>query len=194
VKTAAFSSVLGVLILLFSFQNCQNSQPSDEINEKALNSVGVAANSIDLNQEAMERVDFIIPASKVVSQANHTYQINYNKILKIDIKTGAILESSDLDATTATYCLSESLKNKLMSILNSSQICKASPNLPAGTMCSQVMRPPYAQLLTNREQYDLGSATDSCGNNSVDLCGDQANLLKIYIENFKNQYKQLLCP
>lgn len=192
-KSAAASSIIAVFILLFSFQNCQNPPHPDEVSGQALNAVGIS-NSIELNQEALQSISFIINDFKIITKAGNTYQLNYNKTLQIDLKTGTILETSDIDNETVKYCLNESLKNELVSILKSSQVCKSQPNLPEGTVCSQVMKLPYAQLFTDKVQYDLGSATDGCGSSSIDLCGDQSNLLKAYIENLKKQYQQMICP
>jgi len=192
-KTVLISSIVAVFILLFSFQNCQNPPHPDEINNLSLNSAE-NSNSIDLKQQALTSINFIVSDSKVVTKAGNSYQINYNKIFEIDLTTGLIFETSDLNAETEKYCLSESLKNELVSILKSSQVCKEQPSLPAGTICTQALKLPYAQLFTQSGQHDLGSATDGCGNNSVDLCNDQPSLLKAYIENFKNHYLQLTCP
>lgn len=192
-KTAAASSIIAVFILLFSFQNCQNSQHPDEVHDQALNTVG-SSSSVELNQKAIESISFIIKDSKIITKAGNTYELVYNKTLQLDLKTGIIVETSDSDNETANYCLSESLKNELISILKSSKVCQTQPNLPEGTICSQAMKLPYAQLFTDKEQYDLGSATDGCGSNSIDLCEDQSNLLKGYIENLKKEYQQMGCP
>ena len=190
--TAVISAGTFIFILLFSFQNCQNSSPPNETRSQALNSLSTGA-AIDLNQESMTSVNFLMSDSKVVHQAGNSYQINYNKKLQIDLKTGEISVTNDLDSQTDSYCLTESLKNELVTILKSSQICKTQPNLPEGQVCTQALRLAYAQVQTQRENFDLGSATDGCGNNAVDLCGDQPNLLKGYIENIKKQYSQLMC-
>lgn len=181
-----------LLILLLSFQNCQKPPHPDEINQSALNLAG-SAQKIDLNQEVVESINLIYQDSKVVTKASNNYTVIYNKTLQIDLNTGIILESSDIDSNTANYCLTESLKSELVSILKASQVCKAG-NQPSGQVCGQAMRLPYAQLITSRDQFDLGSASDTCGSNAIDLCDSQPDLLKGYIQNLKSQYKQLPCP
>ncbi|MEK6628084.1 MAG: hypothetical protein AABY53_05620 [Bdellovibrionota bacterium] len=187
-KSIAASSIIAAFILFFSFQNCQPLPGADEVS-----ATGVLKR-IELNQEDLQSINFIINDSKVVTKAGNTYQLNYNKTLQLDLKTGIILETSDIDSETGRYCLNEILTDEVISILKTSEICQTLPNLPEGTVCSQVVKLPYAQLLTDKEQYDLGAANDGCGSNSIDLCGDQSNLLKAYIENLKKQYQQMSCP
>lgn len=192
-KTAIGSLIVAVFIILFSFQNCQKPPHPDEISGQALSSVR-STDKIDLSQLALNSVNFIVQDTQVVTKAGNSYQVNYNKTLQIDLKTGVITESSDLSAETFSYCLNTGLKNELISILKSSQVCKNQPKLPTGTVCTQVIKLPYAQLFTSGEQFDLGSSSDGCGSNSIDLCENQSDSLKGYIEALKKQYKQLACP
>lgn len=197
VSTNMATVMVTVLVLLISFQNCQKPPHPDEISGRFLSQSldpipGGALGKIDLNLEVIEGISFIVPDTKLVNRAGHTYQVSFNKTLQVDLRTGSLLESSDLDSTTKNYCLTESLKNELIAILKSSQVCKKQ-SLPEGTVCAQVMKLPYAQVSTNKEQIDLGGGTDSCGSNSMDLCEAQASLLKGYIEMIKKQYTQLVC-
>lgn len=189
-KKEVVSILAAVFVLLVSFQNCQKPPYPDELNSSNVNAF---SNRTDLGLEAIQGVVFIIPATQTVVKAGNSYQINYNKVLTIDITTGVIAESSDIAATTAEFCLNSALRNELVSILKSSQVCKKQPVLPPGTMCSQVLKLAYARVVTSKAQYELGSASDGCGSNSIDLCDDQPNILKGYIEAIKNQYQQLTC-
>ena len=190
-KKEVASIFASVLILLISFQNCQKPPYADEINGA---NIDAYSNSVDLGREVIQKVGFAFAATQTLIKAGNSYQVNYNKVLTIDVNSGAIIESSDIAPTKSDYCLSAALKNELVSILKSSQVCTRQPVLPAGTMCTQVLKLPYAQVVTAKAQYELGSATDGCGSNSVDLCDDQANILKGYIEALKKQYQQLSCP
>lgn len=180
------------ILMLFSFQNCQKTPFPDEMTAQNLQS-SVANNKVDLKNESIESVNFLIEENKTVQQAGHTYQVKYLKNLQIDLGTGIILESSDVDTNTENYCLTDELKSELIILLSSSQVCTTQPDIPANTLCTQVMKMPYAQVLTDKQQYNLGSATDGCGSNSVDLCDEQANLLKGYLQSLKQKYKQLSC-
>lgn len=189
-KKEAVSLLVSVFVLLVSFQNCQKPPYPDELNSS---NISAFSNRADLGVESIRSVAFIIPATQTVVKAGNTYQINYNKVLTIDINTGVITESSNIAATKAEFCLTADLKNELISILKASQVCTKQPELPNGTMCSQVLKLPYAQVLTSNGQFELGSASDGCGSNSVDLCDDQSDILKGYIEAVKNRYLQLNC-
>ncbi len=188
------AAVASLFVLLFSFQNCQKSPSAEDVTIPAVNiSVGNSTAKVDLNQQIINNISFILQDSKVVTQAGNTYQINYFKTLQIDLNTGLLAESSDLDAQVNNYCLTNALKNELLSILKASQICQSGVNSSGNRMCSQMVKMPYAQLQTSTAQFNLGSATDSCDSNLVDLCGDQPSLLKGFIASLKNQYKQLNC-
>jgi hypothetical protein len=179
------------LTLLLSFQNCQKPPHPDEINLVSLNAE--LSQKVDLNQEMLDKVSLVFQDSKIVTKAGHSYQVLFSKTLQIDLSSGVILESSDIDSTTAHYCLTEDIKNELVSILKASQICKSGPAQNNQQVCGQSIQLPYAQVLTSRETFDLGSASDTCGNNSVDLCDEQPILLKGFIQSLKAQYKQLTC-
>lgn len=189
-KNEVASILVAVFVLLISFQNCQKPPYPDELNSSNVNAF---SNRADLGLETIREVAFTIPSTKTVVKAGNSYQINYNKVLTIDVSTGVITESSDIAPTTTEFCLNSALKNELINILKSSQVCTKQPVLPPGTMCSQVLKLAYAQIVTSKTQYELGSASDGCGSNSVDLCDDQPNILKGYIEAIKNQYQQLSC-
>ncbi len=191
-KYVVVSLIATVLTVLFVFQNCQQPPYPDQISSQDFNAAG-NSKGINLDQESLQTISLIISTSKDITKAGNTYQLNYNKNLQIELKTGTILETSNMDNDSKLYCLNESLKNELVSILKSSQVCRTQPKLPEGTVCTQVIKSPYAQLVTDKEQFDLGSASDGCGSNTIDLCGDQSSILKAYITNLNNQYQQMKC-
>ncbi|MBC7421647.1 MAG: hypothetical protein H7328_13040 [Bdellovibrio sp.] len=179
-------------IMIFSFQNCQKVPLANDV--AALPSVAQLNNSkIDLKDEKLNQVDFVITEKETVTRGSHTFDLMVNKTLQISLSSGVFQVVSDLGEGLVPYCLTESLRHELLSILKSSQICIA-PDEPAGQVCAQVIKLPYAQILTDIDQYDLGSATDSCGSGAQDLCGSQADMLKGYVAALKTQYKSLSCP
>lgn len=191
-KTDVASIIAAALILLVSFQNCQKPPYPDEINDLHSSQI-FPAGKVDLSKETIVSINFFIPATENVIKAGNSYQINYNKSLLVDAKSGIIIETSDLTDQTAQFCLTDSLKDELNNILSSSQVCSNSKTVPEGTVCTQVMKMAYAQLITSRTQFELGSASDGCGRNSLDLCGDQAGILKAFIEALKRQYLNMPC-
>ena len=177
------------VIILFSFQNCQKSPYADEISTKV--AANANANNVDLSKESLDQVSFIFSEKEVVTKNNQNFEIFINKSLEIDLASGVVHVLSDL-GDAATACLTENLKQELVSILKSSQICQSAPGAP-DQMCTQVITPAYAQIKTSKDQFDLGFSSNGCGHNVLDLCGEQAALLHGYIQALKNQYKNLSC-
>lgn len=191
-KTAWTLAVSG-FILLISFQNCQKPPHPDEIAGQNLYSSGTV-NKVDLNQESVQTANFMVPDLKSVTHSSgNVYQVKYNKILNIDLASGAITETSDYDSSSRSFCLSDDMKDELVSLLKSSQVCQMGRQSAAGQVCDQSVRVAYAEIVTDREQYNLGWASDGCGNNSVDLCADQATHLKAYIQALNSQYESMSC-
>ena len=188
----AIASLVAVLVLLVSFQNCQQPPHPDEINGKNVLASGVIS-KVDLNEERVKNVNFIFEDQTIVNRAGQDYTVKYNKTLQVDLTSGVIVQTSDLDAGSNQYCLTEDLRVELVSILKSSQVCKSGVKQQSGQVCAQSIKLAYAELLTDREEFQLGYATDACGSNSIDLCEGQSNLLKGYIQALKNQYSQLSC-
>ena len=187
----AWISSLFVLAIIFSFQNCQKAPHVDEISSMHLSSSHASSSKINLSSEQVQQIDVLIEEKETITRGGNTYDLMVNKMLEIDLKTGVFQVVSDLGGTPARYCLTESFKNELVSILKTSQICKS--ETVKDRICAQVIKPAYAQILTDVGQYDLGQSADSCGSESNDLCGDQAKMLKGFIATLKTQYKTLNC-
>ncbi len=188
-RKEAISLIASSFVLLVSFQNCQKPPYPDEIAGLSTTSIS----KVDLGKESLISVKFQVPATKSVVQAGNTYQLNYLKSLLIDLRSGVLTESSDVDAASKRFCLSEDLKNELLNLLKSSQVCNRDPGSTGGSACAMVIREPYAIVVSSRLQFDLGFASDGCGHGSIDLCDDQPVALKAFIEGIKNHYQQLSC-
>lgn len=186
--------LVGVFTLLFSFQNCQKSPQSEDVLTQFL-SAKPEGSEADLSQASIEALDVITKDSKVmVSQSGHNIQLIYDVVLKINLKTGLMTELNEQSSGAVQYCLTQSLRDELVTLLKSSYVCKTQPEIDPSVLCTQVLQPEYARVYTTQNQYNLGSATDGCGHNKIDLCGEQADLLKGFIANLKVNYKQMTCP
>jgi hypothetical protein len=185
-------SLFAGLVTLLSFQNCQKSPYQDEINLSKNGNVISTANKINLNEQRMSQVNFFYTEATTVTKNQHTFSMMAQVSQKIDLATGEITVDSDASDYVQTFCLTDDLKNELLSILNSSQICKAGA-APADRVCTAVYKVPYAQIFTTNDKYDLGSATDGCNSNAVDLCDSQSSLLKGFAANLKNKISKLNC-
>jgi len=68
------------------------------------------------------------------------------------------------------------------------------PDPPPGQICTMVVKLPYAEIVAEKETFSLGGASDGCGSNSFDLCGEQAEVLQGFIASIKANYKSFSCP
>lgn len=178
------TAVLG----FFAFQNCQKAPAPDDLSNNSI----LSDDQVNLSDLKLKEIDLNIDESQTVVRNSGSYQIIVNKVFKINLETGHILVSSDLDLVQNEFCLTEDLKNELNSILKSSQICKTGESKP-GVLCAQAIQPGYAELITEKETYKLGYSSDGCGSNGFDLCGEQKNIIKAYIASVKANYKSFIC-
>lgn len=186
------SGVAG-LVILASFQNCQKAPYQDEISSLSKNASGTSSsNKVNLSEQRVDQVQFISKGPQTVTNNGKTYSLVVNTTQQVDLATGKISVSSDASADVQAYCLTDSLKNELLNIVKASSVCKSTAQSSAQA-CSQVLKLPYARIITSNEQFELGSATDGCGSNAVDLCDDQPSLLKGFAANLNSQLTSLVC-
>lgn len=186
--------VASVFVLLVSFQNCQKPPHPDEIASRDGAIAAGVVSKVNLNEESVQDVAFMVKAmTSVTHPSGHVYQVQHQKVLSIDLATGHMVVSSEMDNVTSTYCLTDEMKDELISLLSSSQVCKMGEQPSPGQLCAQSVQEPYAELQTDRSKFSLGYASDACGSNAVDLCGEQANMLKGYIQALNNQYASMAC-
>lgn len=190
--------IFGVLLITFilgfvAFQNCYQVPHPDDLSTSG--SVGGAGteNSIDLQGQKISDISFVFQENETVDRNSGSYTMLVNKNLKVSLPSGQMFLTSDLDNAGKPYCLTETLTNELITILKSSKVCKQ-PAPGPGQVCTQVMRLPYAILVTEKETYSLGAATDGCGSNSIDLCGESATVLQGFYASVKASYKSFVCP
>ncbi len=189
--------IVGVILATFAvafvaFQNCQKAPNANDVASFAVGSQN-ASEKIDLRSERISEITFNINEIESVVRSSNTYQIAVNKSIKVQLDTGFMSVSSDLDSRINRFCLSETLTSELVAILKDSQVCKAAKTQD-GRMCTQAMKTPYAVILTDSGSYSLGSATDGCGSNSIDLCGNQVSILQGFIALIKTKYSSFVCP
>ena len=188
------SFVTGFLIL-FSFQNCQKNLSVDGLSSVPRGIALSAADSVKvaLIDEKINAVDFIASENQIVSKNGRTISLIYSKTFEIDLATGKILVETDFESGQKVYCLTEELRSELEGILKVVTVCKSDSDRPVDQVCSQVLKKPYAKILTEKNQFELGSAIDGCGTGAVDLCGDEPLLLKGFISHLQNKIESLAC-
>jgi len=194
------SIIVFVGLLLFGYQNCSVSTESKWAQNGntvsgTTTTFGSSGSSSTMQtvfgqQSNVQKVSFYdrepvsATNSKIVSAENR-YVIDFN--------SGQVQLLDADEKFVRNYCLSEKLKTELTNILYSSKVCKNNPQLPEGTVCAEIFKMPYAEVETSNDVVPLGSASNSCGSNSIDLCDDQANVLKNWFKDFKSKLEQLNC-
>ena len=189
--------IVGVILATFAvgfvaFQNCQKAPHPDDLTATSIDGTS-STNKIDLQGLKISDVSFNFTENETVTRNSGSYQLVVNKSLKVLLPGGQMTLSSDLNSQTQKYCLTETLSNELVSILKSSQVCK-NQGAPTGQVCTQALKLPYAVVTTENETFALGGSTDGCGTNSIDFCGQQIDVLKVYIASVKANYKSFVCP
>ncbi|OFZ31653.1 MAG: hypothetical protein A2622_03490 [Bdellovibrionales bacterium RIFCSPHIGHO2_01_FULL_40_29] len=185
--------------ILFSFQNCQNPPHMDEINSLSTNSQMTTGDSskVSLASERLREIQLYMQVSEQSVRNGKTFSMVGQQIYSFQFENNGLSNSfsvkSESTGVSQFYCLSESLKNELQLILNSASVCKAEDSNQPDQVCAAVMKPGYGQIITESNQYDLGAATDSCGNNSVDLCDSEGDLLKGFTQHLSSQLANLVC-
>jgi len=187
--------IVGVVVITLlagfvAFQNCQQAPHPEDLSNSAAQS---SANKTDLRGQKVSEVSFSILENETVTRNSGSYEVAVNKTIKISLPSGQIVVSSDLDSQQNHYCLTETLTNEITQIIKTSQVCK-NPEPPAGQLCTMVVKLPYAEIITEKETFSLGGASDGCGSNGFDLCEEQAAVLKGFMATLKTNYKSFACP
>ncbi len=172
-------------LLIFGYQNCQKSNfdsastlinPSESISASD-------AQIIPLANEKLERLQFKFNESNTSQPVKHD----------VDLITGTVYVThpGQNDLVAVKYCLTSDSLKEINQLFYSDSICKSSL-IRKDVVCAQVIQAGYASLLTNREEFELGSATDSCGSRKIDLCKN-SELVKAWLEKTKSQAAQSSC-
>lgn len=151
------------------------------------------------------RIRALEAQSQTSVEANQSYKIQVdntdtlifnnlpleNSAFAIDLQTGEI---ANLDKSSGQkFCLSQGELSELQAILSTASVC-IPPERDAsdGRLCAQVMREPYAELLSGNGSFRLGEASDSCSQ-ALDLCDGQGDLLKGFIAHIKSNLSSRIC-
>ena len=183
-------------VILFSFQNCQNPPHMDELGTISTNGQLVSSGKITLSEHQIKSLQLISKFQETIVKNGTSFSVisdrRYDFAFDGSNLRKEFIASSELNAASENLCLNDDLKNELQSILVSASICEK-PDQKSNQMCAAVIVPEYANLQTEADTYNLGAATDSCGSNSVDLCGSEADLLKGFTKHLDSQLQNLKC-
>lgn len=193
-KIIWFTVISGLAILL-SFQNCQKSQSPDELQFYSKNGIEKQGDPLTVNlaNQKLSTIEFTSRENEQIVRNGTVFTIVTDNIYQLDLVTGRMKSDSEFTQVQKYYCLTDSLKNELNSILKASSVCAIQKTSVADEACTQVLQPGYAKIMTVEALYDLGSASDGCGNHAIDLCGDNSTLLKGFISHLKSQLSSISC-
>lgn len=177
-------------ILLFGYQNCQQGGV-----QSATQDVGFSAEKqvIPLNQESVEGLQFKADRAVQVVNGGSSYSVIKKFLYDVDLSSGEIhvIDQVSQVPTSEKYCLTEAMKSQVKALIQSSSVCKEG-QIAADRVCVQIIQEGYANLITNRDEFKLGSATDGCGSNRVDLC-EGSYEIKNWFESIKPALASLSC-
>lgn len=181
------SIIFLVIVLFFSYQNCSQQKLSDEPSQKALNKV----DSQNLSELQVQNLKFYTEKDSEIQKGAHKFYVKTKTLYSLDTESGVLAEHDQAADTLNTYCLNAELLTEVRMIISNSSVCRSGPS--TAEACAQVITEPYAELTTSNDVIQLGSASDACGSNKIDLCDEQANILRGWIESVHSQLPQLGC-
>lgn len=179
------------LVGLFAFQNC-NRLPSS-VGQAPDGRQDALVSKIDMNMADVETIGFNVRQVQVMNSGGNDYSVVDNKHLSLNMETGVLTETSEMSSDVRTFCMPDAMKSELMAIMESSQVCKWGNVSGPGVMCGMAIREPYAEVRLVNEVMNLGSATDTCGNNAVDLCDSNGELLRAFRDKLAANYTTYIC-
>lgn len=176
-----------MVLTLFAYQNCYKPKSSQDAVSSS------SQQEIILADESLQQISFYNKETEQVQKSGNTFSLVTNNQYKIDLVSGKIEKFSAEGQKKSEYCLTSELLNELSDLLSSSKICKKSAVIQDGVVCAQVLQSPYATLVTNREEFNLGYASDSCGTLKIDLCEEAPSMAKGWWTYVYTNLAQLNC-
>lgn len=178
-----------VIVLLFSYQNCSHQNFHDKNVSATQSKVEVQS----LSEMQVQQVKFFVEQNSEIQKGSHKLFIKTKKNYVLDPDSGVLAELDQPTGDLKTYCLSHELLLEVRSIISRASVCRGGPVVDSQVACAQVILEPYAEIVTANDVIQLGSASDACGSNKVDLCEDHSSDLKQWIEQVRVQLPQLGC-
>ncbi|MCC2677617.1 MAG: hypothetical protein K0R29_193 [Pseudobdellovibrio sp.] len=179
------------IVAVFAFQNCNIPPKAGEV--AAEGSQKAQATRIDMVAADISKVSFYMKEAQTMTRSGKSFSVMMRKQLSFDMATGVLTETFEDTKTSRTFCPPDTMKNELGAMLEDSQVCKWGHVSDPGEMCSMALILPYAEVTTGQEMWALGSATDGCGNNAIDLCDSRGDVLKQWAADMNQTYSNYTC-
>lgn len=195
-------------MLVISFQNCAKTNSlgkADGVN----NATDISSEKIGVvdpqsaQAQPQPRVNYVIPRSIDFGFVSPIYQttnnpppqcqsqLNYPNsqyAYSLNLMTGKV---TDTDSGDVLLDLSAAQKIKLKAILNGSIITSPWYFLPPNAAimaCVQMYVPPYANLRTNRADFELGSGSPGCAQDLYKRATGQLAGLQEFLEDLEAEF------
>ena len=180
--------LLLTIVIVLSYQNCYQPKKSDV--PLTVQSVG-----IKLAEENIQKITFLNTENVTVEKNSKVFTLVSQITYSIDYNTGALIKKVATSPEQEEYCISETLFSELKNIINLSSVCKKELQPDSQRVCTEIYQPGYALVVTNRDEFDLGSSSDGCGSVQINLCASTSeDMLKGWFQAVRNQLPQLNCP
>lgn len=166
-----FSVLLGLFILIVSFQNCAQRRVDLEQSDTS---------GLPSNKSTGEVIEMpITEVKKVVLWDSSGMQF-----LDLDLSNGRMTAFEEGGTVLGkNYCLSSNELSEVKTILLNASVCepRLDPQLK-DQVCTMLYQYPYASIDTGKNEYRLGEMTSGC-DLPTDLCGDKASMLKNFVSS-----------
>lgn len=175
--TLAFAS----LLLILFFQNCQKAtQVTDQANAA---SAGALPSATEFKKTSAQGVSVL-----------QLWDYDHARTLDLDLATGKMAVFLNYGSDRGEdLCLSEAERQEAKTLLSNSEVCEpVVSNDQKDQQCIQIYKYPYAVLIEQGQEIRLGEKTSGC-DIPVDLCGNQAQSLKDFVQHVLATLDQKTC-
>lgn len=163
------SVIVGFIVLVFGFQNCNQSGES-------------STSPISTQQTKIENPDLKVAESlEILTQTD-------NQTLMLNLASGELIQSS-LNGTVKK-CVSEGMMSAINDVLQNSSLCEFKP--AEGELCAHVYGYPYANINWSDMTVKVGESQSSC-HKGPDLCGNDGRVLRGLLRDIVNRWDEWSC-
>jgi len=178
-----YGAIFAFTILVVSFQNC--SQPG----------VGPVGAFNSQNPDSSKKVA-LDSAEQMIVINNVELSGLRDEAYSIDLNNGMIVPGSfegHSVPSSKSFCATQEQIEELKILLSTSEVCvPPAKEVPENQICTLEYQYPYATLLSEKLELKLGEAKGGC-DESVDLCGQQKELLRGWISHLLSELKKQEC-
>jgi hypothetical protein len=182
--------IFGILLsfVIVSYQNCAKLQRegSYSINNSSQNSTVTFLFGLDqLNSLSL---------LKMTNDGYGPYVYNVNASTGVVEKRYYEIDPNDpANQVLGTFCLSDEMKDQLRDMMNSVSVCLYQNEVAPGEMCTQEYRYPHTLVQQTGSTYKLGEASSGCPPTSYDICENQIDNYRQFVNQFLSRVETQSC-